>query len=115
LTYKTNRSNRTNKLMKIKKGDTIKVIKGKERGKTGKVLRIDLKKQAVIVEGLNLYKKHARPKRQGEKGEVVRIAKPLRIGNVALFCSNCKRAVRVGARVENGKKVRYCKKCKVVI
>ena len=101
--------------MDIRRGDTVKIIKGKERGKNGKVLRVDVKKQAVTIEGLNLFKKHARPKRQGEKGEMVQIAMPIDVSNIALFCSNCKRAVRVGYRLDAGKKIRYCKKCKVAV
>lgn len=67
----------------IKKGDMVRVIAGKNRGKSGKVLRAFPKKDNVIVEGLNLYKKHVRPKRQGEKGETIQVARPIHISNVA--------------------------------
>jgi len=66
----------------VKKGDMVAVIAGKNRGKSGKILRVIPKKNRVIVEGLNLYKKHIRPKRQGEKGEVIQLARPLHISNV---------------------------------
>jgi large subunit ribosomal protein L24 len=98
--------------MKIKKGDTVKILKGKDRGKSGKVIRVFPAMNKVLVEGLNLYKKHVRPKRQGEKGEVVEIAKPLAAANVALLCPHCKQATRVGYKLEGIKKFRYCKKCK---
>lgn len=67
----------------VKKGDMVTVIAGKNRGKSGKILRTFPKKNNVIVEGLNLYKKHVRPKRQGEKGEMIQVARPIHISNVA--------------------------------
>lgn len=101
--------------MKIKKGDTVKIIKGKDKGKTGKTLRVDFEVGKVMVEGLNLYKKHARPKKQGEKGEIVLVARPMAISNVMIVCSSCGRAVRVGYRFDGEKKVRFCKKCQAAI
>lgn len=103
------------KIMKIKKGDNVKIMTGKDRGKTGKVIKVDEKSGRLAVEGVNLYKKHVRPKRQGEKGEVVSVARPLAASNVMLVCSSCSRATRVGFRVDDGNKTRYCKKCKVAI
>ncbi|MEK7629787.1 MAG: 50S ribosomal protein L24 [Patescibacteria group bacterium] len=101
--------------MKIRKNDQVKILRGKDRDKTGKVLSIDTKTNKLIVQGLNLFKKHARPKKQGEKGEIVQIAKPLPISVVALVCPNCHEASRVGFRFEDDKKVRYCKRCKALI
>lgn len=107
--------------MKIKKGDTVKIISGKDRGKTGTVIRVfsvrggeDVASK-ISVEGINLYKKRVRPKRQGEKGQTVLVPRPLAASNVKLVCKNCKRATRVGMRIEGGRKVRYCKKCKAAI
>lgn len=97
--------------MKIKKGDTVKILVGKDRGKTGKVLRAFPKDEKVIVEGLNLFKKRVRPKQQGQKGEVVLVSHPLHVSNVQLICSACKRASRTGFRKEGNEKVRYCKRC----
>ncbi len=97
--------------MKIHKGDTIKIINGKDKGKTGKVLKILIKKNKVLVDGLNLYKKHVRPKNQGEKGEVVSVPRPMDVSNVMIFCSACSKAVKVGYRSDAGKKIRICKKC----
>ncbi len=95
----------------MKKGDTVKIITGKDAGKSGKVLRIDKKTHRVAVEGVNMYKKHARGKRQGEKGEVVTITRPLDISNVLVVCSSCNKAVREAHKINEGKKVRYCRKC----
>jgi len=101
--------------MKIKKGDNVKILKGKDRGKTGKVIKVDKKANRLTVEGVNLFKKHVRPKRQGEKGEIVSVARPLSASNVMLICPSCNRATRIGFRSENEKKTRYCKKCQSAI
>ena len=103
--------------MHVKKGDTVQIIAGKDRGKTGKVLRVVPKQDRVVVEGINLYKKHVRPRREGEKGEIVDVSRPLHASNVKLVCQNCGRAVRTGAAVERNEdgrvftKRRVCKEC----
>lgn len=98
--------------MKIKKGDTVLITAGKDRGKTGKVFRALPKEQGVLVEGINLRKKHVRPKKQGEKGQIVQVPAVLDISNVKIICSKCGKATRVGCRIEKGEKKRICKKCK---
>lgn len=97
--------------MRIKKGDTIKVLYGKERGRRGPVVAIDMKKDRVVVEGLNLYKKHIKGDGQNRTSEIVTIEKPFPISKVMLVCPNCDKATRVGIKVEKDKKVRICKKC----
>ncbi len=99
--------------MRLKKGDTIQVNAGKDRGKTGKIIRIFTKNGTAMVEGINMFKKHVRPKQQGGKGEIVSVASPMNMANLMLYCGSCGKGVRVGHRVdEAGKnKVRYCKKC----
>ncbi len=97
--------------MKIHKGDTIKIRLGKDAGKTGKVMKIDSRDLTVLVEGLNLFKKRVRPKKKGEKGQVVALPRPLNVSKVMLICPSCKEAVRVGYRIEGEKKTRYCKNC----
>lgn len=97
--------------MKIKKGDTVLVISGKDRLKTGKVLNVFPKKEKIIVEGLNLRKKHVRPKRSGEKGQIVQIPVPFNVSNVKLICVKCGKATRVSYKTEGDKKYRVCKKC----
>jgi large subunit ribosomal protein L24 len=101
--------------MNLKKGDMVKVLTGKNRGKTGKVIHADQKGGRVSVEGVNTYKKHVKPKKQGEKGEVVELLRPMNISNVMLLCSSCRKPSRTGHRIENGKKVRFCKKCQAAI
>ncbi|MBI4034123.1 MAG: 50S ribosomal protein L24 [Candidatus Brennerbacteria bacterium] len=101
--------------MKVKKGDTVKILAGKNRGESGKVIRVYPKEGRVTVEGVNVYKKHSRPRRQGEKGEIVSVVRPLMLSNVVLVCSKCGKPTRVGHRFENERKVRYCKKCNAEI
>ena len=97
--------------MKIRKDDQVKILSGKDRGKTGKVLHVLVAAERVTVEGFNLYKKRVKPKKQGEKGETVLVPRPLPASRVMLICRSCKRPVRVGFRMEGEAKVRYCKKC----
>jgi large subunit ribosomal protein L24 len=101
--------------MKLHKGDTVKIMIGKDRGKTGKVLESFPEDGRVIVEGLNMIKKRSRPRRQGEVGQMVNLPRPLPASRVRLVCPNCKNAVRVGYRMDGPKKVRYCKKCEANI
>lgn len=101
--------------MKLIKGDTVKIISGKDRGKTGKIITAMPSVGKVIVDGLNLFKKHSRPRKQGEKGQMVSVPRPLGISKVMLVCSSCKQPTRVGGRMEGARKVRYCKKCKAKI
>ena len=97
--------------MKIKKGDTVKILRGKDRGKTGKISAVFPVTERVAVENINVFKKHVRPRRQGEKGQKVEVARPLPAGNVAFFCSHCRQGVRLGFLIEEGKKSRICRKC----
>lgn len=102
--------------MKIKKGDKVKIITGKDKNKQGKVLQVLPQKEKVVVEGLNLVIKHVRPRRAGEKGQRIQFPAPLHISNVMLVCPKCNKSTRVGYKIlENKKKVRLCKKCKEVI
>ncbi len=101
--------------MKIKKGDNVKIIKGKDKGKMGKVLKAIPKENKILVEGLNLVKKHAKPRREGEKGEIVLVPRPISVSNVMLVCPHCHQPTRVGYRMVNGKKHRFCKKCEQII
>jgi large subunit ribosomal protein L24 len=98
--------------MKIKKGDKIKVLLGKDSGKTGAVTKV-LPSGRVVVEGVNMLTKHQRPKKEGEKGTKVKFAAPIDMSNVMLVCPKCGKATRVGYVSEGaGKKLRSCKKCK---
>jgi len=100
--------------MKIKKGDTVKILTGKDRGKQGRVDRVWPKEEKVLVGGINMYKKHI--KRQADKpGEIVSLARPLVVGKVAVICPKCKQATRIGYQNVAGKKVRVCRKCDATI
>ncbi len=101
--------------MKIKKGDTVVVIAGKDRGKTGKVMKALPKEMKLLVEGINVRKKHMRARKQGEKGQVITMSFPMDISNAKLLCARCGKATRVGYSIENGNKTRICKKCKQAI
>lgn len=98
--------------MKIKSNDKVKVIAGKDRGKEGKVIQVFPKNDKVVVEGLNIMKKHLRPKKQGEKGQVIELAAPMSISNVMLVCEKCGSPTRIGFKVDEKSKKRICKKCK---
>lgn len=99
-------------IKKIKKGDTVVMRKGKDRGKSGKIVHVSSIEGRVVVEGLNLLKKHVRPRRQGEKGEIVQIPRKVSVSNVAILCSRCNKPARVGFKEEKGVKVRICRRCK---
>lgn len=98
--------------MKIKKGDNVLVIAGKDKGKTGKVFRALPKERGILVEGVNLRKKHVKPKKEGEKGQIVQTPAVLNVSNVKIICSKCGKAARVGYLTEGKEKSRICKKCK---
>ena len=96
---------------KIKKGDNVQILIGKDNGKTGVVDRVLSKKGRVLVSGLNLYKRHV--KKQGQiDGGVIEIVKSIDLSNVAVVCPNCKKASRIGFTISGNEKVRICKRCK---
>ena len=102
--------------MKLKKGDTIKILLGKDKGREGKVTKIYTKKDKILVEGLNIYKKHVKPKGEGQKGGIVEISRPILASKAALVCPVCKKPAKVGCVIDkNGGKQRICKKCKGLI
>jgi len=101
--------------MNIKKGDNVKMLSGKDRGKTGVVVKVSPATGRIMIEGLNVFKRHSRPKKQGEKGQLVEVSRSVNASNVMLMCPSCKTAVRVGHRVEGKRSVRFCKKCKSTI
>jgi large subunit ribosomal protein L24 len=100
----------------IKKNDTVMVIAGKEKGKTGKVLKILPKKDRAVVEKVNFIKRHMRPGAHSRQGGIVEKENPISISNLMLVCGKCTDPTRVGRRVlEDGSRVRYCKKCDEII
>jgi large subunit ribosomal protein L24 len=101
--------------MKLHKGDNVKVLSGKDRGKTGTILRAMPEEDKIVIDGLNVFKKRSKPRKQGEKGQTVLVPRPMPAGKVMLICPNCKQPTRIGNRIEGSKRVRYCKKCEVTI
>ena len=100
----------------IMKNDTVKVLAGKDKGKTGKVLKVYPVDDKAIVQGINFVKKHARKTRQEEKGGIVERESSVNISNLAVVCKGCNRPTRVGIDIlADESKVRYCKKCKEVL
>lgn len=99
-------------MLHIKKGDQVKILAGKDRGKTGKVLAVDFKSGRATVEGHNIQVRHERPKKQGQKGQKIALPAPLNSSNLMLVCPACGKPSRVGAKVsDRGVKSRVCKQC----
>ncbi len=101
--------------MKIKSGDKVIMLTGKDKGKSGKVLQVFAKESKVVVEGLNLAIKHQRARRQGEKGQRIQFPTAVAVSKVSLVCPKCGKAVRVGYKLEEDKKFRICSKCKEIV
>jgi len=102
-------------MIKIKKNDTVQVLAGKDKGKTGKVLVILREKNRAIVEKVNFIKKHARKTKEDQKGGIVEKEASINMSNLAVFCKGCNRATKVGInRLKDGTKTRFCKKCNEV-
>ncbi|MGQ9484742.1 MAG: 50S ribosomal protein L24 [Desulfosoma sp.] len=100
----------------IKKNDTVMVIAGKEKGKSGKVLRILTKKDRAVVEKLNMVKRHMRPGAHSRQGGIVEKEAPIHISNLMVICSKCTDPTRVGYKIlDDGRKARFCKKCGEII
>ena len=94
--------------MKIKKGDTVKVLSGNDKGKTGEVLEVIPKTQKVIVKGVNIRKKHVKPRKQGEEGGIIPVECSIHSSKVNVVCPKCNKATRVGNLVDGATKVRVC-------
>lgn len=100
-------------MFKIILGDTVQVIKGKDRGKKGKILQILPERTKALVEGINLVKKHKRKTREDQQGGIVSIEAKISIANLMLFCKHCNRPARIGITLlKDGTKTRFCKRCK---
>ncbi|HSX40503.1 MAG TPA: 50S ribosomal protein L24 [Candidatus Saccharimonadales bacterium] len=99
--------------MKLKKGDEVKIVRGKDKGKTGKIEQIFPSRSKVLVHGVNQYKRHMKARSQNQQSEIVTLTKPLPVGNVMMICPKCHLPTRIGFLVTTkGKKARMCKKCK---
>ncbi len=96
----------------IKRNDIVIVVAGKDKGKTGKVLRVNPDTKRVVVEHINIVKKHRKPRSQTEPGGILNIESPINLSNVMLYCSKCQKGIRIVVKTtKEGNKVRYCKKC----
>ncbi len=102
--------------LRIKKGDNVIVLSGKDRDKKGRVISVLTKKDRIIVEGVNIVKKHQKPTRKYPQGGIIEKENSIPICKVMLICPKCDKPTRIGANIlEDGRKVRVCKKCKEVI
>ncbi|MFC1514538.1 50S ribosomal protein L24 [Candidatus Omnitrophota bacterium] len=100
----------------LRKGDMVAILKGKDRGKTGKILKVIPAKTQAIVEGVNIAKKHMRRRSEQQPSGIIEMPRPLHISNLGLWCSSCKRPVRFSVKVtEDKSKLRLCKKCQGTI
>ena len=101
--------------MEIKKGDEVKVLAGKERGKNGKVLEAIPKTHKVIIEGLNIHVRFSKPKRKGEKGQRLELPAPISVSKVMLICPFCAKPTRIAHEITSTGNKRKCKKCAKLI
>ena len=97
--------------MKLRQGDNVIVLSGNDKGKTGEILEIIPSTQKVIVKGVNIRKKHVKPRKAGEEGGIIPSEYPIHISKVNVVCPKCGKASKIGYVIEDGKKVRVCKKC----
>lgn len=102
--------------MKIQKNDNVLIIAGKDKGKKGKVRKAMPDKQSVLVEGLNLIKRHSKTKGKTRQAGIIELEGPIHVSNVMLICNKCNKPVKVGVRIlDDGKKARYCRNCSEII
>ncbi len=103
--------------VRLRKGDTVEAIYGKEKGKRGKVLKVVSSKggKFVLVEKVNMIKKHMKPSQKNKEGGILEREGPLHISNVSMVCPKCGKVARVGMQVGDDKKMRFCKKCREII
>lgn len=97
--------------MKIKKDDQVLITAGNDKGKKGKVLRAFPKEGRLVIEGVNIAKKHVKTKKSGQKGQIVQTPRPIQTSNVKIICPKCGKGARVGYEIVENKKFRICKKC----
>ena len=97
--------------MHVKKDDSVVVISGDDKGKRGKVLQVSPKEGKILVGGVNMVKKHVKPRKQGQEGGILTVEGAFYADKVMLYCSKCEKGVRVGHKTNDGKKIRVCAKC----
>ena len=100
----------------IKKNDKVIILSGKEQGKIGNVLKVDIEKERAIVEKINVVKRHTKPNAANAQGGIVEKESPIHISNLMIICNKCAEPTRIGKRIlDDGSKVRFCKKCDEII
>ena len=97
--------------MKLRKGDTVKVLSGNDKGKTGEVLEVIPKTEKIIVKGVNIRKKHVKPRKQGEEGGIISTECAIHSSKANVVCPKCNKATKIGYSIKENGKVRVCKKC----
>jgi len=97
--------------VKIRKGDTVQVLSGNDKGKRGEVLQVLPKVEKVVVKGVNVRKKHVKPRKQGQEGGIIPMECPIHSAKLGVVCPKCDKPVKVGIKVEKEDKVRVCRKC----
>ena len=101
--------------MRIKKGDTVKVLSGNDKGKTGEVLEIIPKTNKIVVKGVNVRKRHIKPRKQGEEGGIIPVECAIHSAKVNVVCPKCNKATRIAIKKDGKEKTRICKKCGATI
>ena len=101
--------------MKLKKGDNVKVLSGNDKGKTGEILEIQPKNDKIIVKGVNVRKKSVKARKQGDESGIISVECAIPSAKVNVVCPKCGKVTRIGYKIEDGKKVRVCKKCGAVL
>ena len=101
--------------MKIRKGDTVQVLSGNDKGKTGEVLEVMPKQEKIVVKGVNIRKKHVKPRKQGDEGGIISVECGIHTSKVNVVCPKCNKPARIGYKMEKEGKVRVCKKCGTII
>ena len=97
--------------MKLKKGDTVKVLSGNDKGKTGEIMEVIPKKEKIVVKSVNIRKKATKPKKAGEAGGIIASEHAIDSSKVAIVCPKCSKAVKIGYKVDGDKKIRVCRSC----
>ena len=97
--------------MRIKKGDTVKILSGNDKGKQGEVLEVIPKSEKILVKGVNIRKKHVKPRKQGEEGGIISAECAIHSSKANVVCPKCNKATKIGYTFEKDEKVRVCKKC----
>jgi len=105
------KSQNPNPKIKLRKGDLVMITVGKDRGKQAKIERVFIKNGTVLLPGLNEYKKHRKSQGKDRPGEILTLSRPIPLSKVSLVCSKCKQQTRIGWRLINDKKIRFCRKC----